>query len=107
MKIDIKNLEFIDPKLREISTWLEKTTGLEFTVTSLYRVGDHGVHGCIPLRGVDLRLWSHAAGRLFESMINEKFQYDPERPEKKCAVFHDVGKGIHLHIQTHPNTKEL
>ena len=52
MRIDISQLGFLDGRLREILVWLERDTGQEYTITSLYRPGDNGVHGQIPVRGV-------------------------------------------------------
>ena len=107
MEIAIENLEFIDKTLRDIVTEFEDETGIELTVTSLYRINDTGVHGQLPLRGVDFRMRDSDFGKLAEQKINSKWSYDPQRPHKKCAVFHDVGRGIHLHIQAHPNTVRL
>ena len=42
MKVDIKQLMFVDKGLRNILVWLEKKTGLEFTITSL-RDRDEGL----------------------------------------------------------------
>ena len=104
MKIDIKNLNFIDPTLRTIVNEFEIETGLEITITSLLRIDDKGVHGQLPLRGIDFRMKNMELGKLIENKLNEKWVYDPSRPNKKVAVFHDVGKGIHLHVQSHPTT---
>ena len=82
----------------------DEDTGLEFTVTSLFRIDDTGVHGTLPLRGIDFRMRDFDIGRLVEKKINEKWCYDSKRSGVQCAVFHDVGKGIHLHIQSHQNT---
>lgn len=104
MKIDIDQLEFIDRNLRDILLFIEKSTGVEFTITSLYRIGDSGVHGQLPLRGTDLRVRCYALGQVLEQMINEKFWYDPQRPELSCALLHGGGANLHLHLQVHPNT---
>jgi hypothetical protein len=104
MKIDIAQLEFIEKSLREILFWTEIETGLEFTITSLYRIGDDGVHGQLPLRGTDLRIRCESVGKGIEKLINQKWRYDPSRPEKKCAFLHGEGANLHLHIQVHPNT---
>ena len=37
--------------------------------------------------------------------VNANWIYDPSRPKKKCAVRHDVGRGYHIHLQVHSNTK--
>jgi len=105
MKIDIGQLEFIDLTLREIADWIEKSTGLEFTITSLYRIGDSGVHGQLPVRGMDLRMRDRFIGKEIERTINDEYIYDDNRPELKCAILHGEGANLHLHLQTHPNTK--
>lgn len=106
MRIDIGQLEFIDKTLRTILLETE-STGLDFTITSLLRIGDGGVHGTLPLRGTDLRMRDHVIGLAIESKINTEWKYDPTRPEKKCAYLHGEGANLHLHIQVHPNTVRL
>jgi len=105
MKIDIGQLEFIDQNLRDMALWLENETGHEYTITSLYRIGDTGVHGTLPLRGLDLRCRDAAVGEELEDMINQNWLYDPNRPTKMCAKLHGEGYNLHLHLQTHPNTE--
>ena len=104
MEIDVLQLEFIDKQLRNILVWLEKQTGFKVTITSLYRIGDSGVHGVMPLRGLDLRMRGKWAGQVMEDIINRSWLYDPERPTKKCAKLHGDGANLHLHLQVHPNT---
>jgi hypothetical protein len=104
MQIDINNLDFINKTLRTIVTEFEQESGIELTVTSLYRIDDKGVHGQLPLRGIDFRMRDARIGKIIEKQINDKWTYDPLRPYKRCAVFHNVGRGIHLHIQSHQNT---
>ncbi len=107
MRIDINQLEFIDKNLRTILTETEARTGIEFTITSLYRIGDNGVHGTLPLRGTDWRMRSQAIGERVEQEINNRWTYDPARLGHKCAVLHGEGYNLHLHIQTHPQTKRI
>ena len=104
MKADIQQFEFFDPKLRIIGLWIEQETGVEFISTSFYRIGDVGVHGQLPLRGLDLRCRLESMGKAIAAHINEHWQYDPSRPELKCAVIHGEGSNLHIHIQVHPNT---
>ena len=106
MMIDVSQLEFIDPTLRRVCEFLEQSTGLEYTITSLYRINDKGVHGTLPLRGIDLRCRTPKIGQEIADIINAKFTYDPYRPNIKCALFHNIGLGNHIHIQVHPNTIE-
>ena len=72
--------------------------------TSGFRKGDSGVHGTDPLRGFDLRSWVFSDPQQVCDDINKIWIYDPKRPEKTVAIYHDVGKGKHIHIQVHPNT---
>ena len=107
MKIDIGQLEFIDQTLRNILAWVEKETGAEFTITSLYRIGDKGVHGTLPVRGCDLRMRNQMVGEKLEKLVNLNWLYDFNRHEKSCAYLHGKESNLHLHIQSHPNTQEL
>ena len=107
MKIDIGQLEFIDKTARAIVTDLETETGLEFTVTSLYRIGDGGVHGALPVRGVDLRMRNFIIGRSIVALVNSRWRYDPQRINMVCAVLHGEDSHMHIHIQSHPNTLRL
>ena len=105
MVADYKQYEFWHPTLRRLVAWLEETTGLTFTATSMYRIGDRGVHGTLPLRAVDLRMKHSGVGKAIENLINESWAYDPTRWKMKCCMLHDVGSGLHLHLQVHDNTK--
>ena len=105
MRIDLDQLSYKHPTLRTLGQWLESSTGLEFTVTSQRRIGDPGVHGTDPLRAIDLRCRVALIGLAIEQHINNTWEYDPERPDLQCALFHDAGSGAHLHIQVHDNTR--
>lgn len=74
-------------------------------ITSAYRQGDSGVHG--DCRGIDFRTWDISPALLSElcSEVNSNWVYDPNRPEKEVLIYHDVGRGPHLHCQVHPNTQ--
>lgn len=52
-------------------------------------------------RGCDLRVWEYTASQVasLEDFLNQ-FTYDSKRLHKKTCLVHDVGKGIHFHIQT-------
>jgi len=104
MFIDFEDLEFIHPKMKKLLAYIYDQFGFQ-TITSLYRIGDKGVHGQLPLRGVDLRIgrW-HSEDRI-ERTINEAWIYDPERPEMRVAIYHNVGLGAHLHLQVHDKTE--
>jgi hypothetical protein len=105
MFIDYMQMKFINPDLREIMREIENEFGPQLA-TSLYRIDDPGVHGTLPLRGVDLREKNYAVGRIKEAWVNNLWQYDYERPEKKVAIYHNTGSGYHLHLQVHKNTRK-
>ena len=107
MKIDIRNLEFIDKNLRLMVQEAENHSGVELTVTSLFRINDPGVHGTLKLRGIDIRCKDKDFGLLVSKHTNSCWIYDPDRPRKVCCVYHDVGSGYHLHFQSHPNTRRI
>lgn len=106
MRIDIGQLEFIDSTLREILVDIEQATGFEFTITSLYRINDDGVHGTLPLRGTDLRMRNKDAAEAVAKYINDRWEYNPEAPGKFCGYLHGNGSNYHLHVQVHPLTKK-
>ena len=107
MRIDLSQLDFIDPFLRDILIHVESYFGVDFTITSLYRIDDDGVHGQLPLRGIDLRCWGKEMGEAVEDYVNDRYVYDLSRSKMKVCVFHDVGRGAHLHFQTLPNATQL
>lgn len=107
MNIDLSQLEFIDKKLRDMAIETEENFGVDFVITSLFRIGDNGVHGTLPLRGLDWRCRDILFGKLVEDQINKHWKYDPTRPDMKCCMCHDVGGGIHLHLQVHANTVRI
>ena len=80
----------------------------EIVITEGWREGS-GVHSTDPCRGIDLRSWIYSAKRLREiqEYINSKWIYDPKRSTMECCIIHDVGQGIHLHLQVHPNTVKI
>ncbi len=104
MRIDYEQLEFIDQTLRMLVRSVEKETGFEFTITSLYRIDDSGNHGQLPLRAMDLRCRSALVGAIIETWINDNWVYDPNRADKKCCLLHGAGSNLHFHLQVHPNT---
>lgn len=101
--IDIYELDFVDKTLRKIIHEKEAVFGAG-TVTSLYRMGDLGVHGTLPLRGLDERCRHKPLGDMIVEYLNSRWSYDPKRPEMVVCMCHDTGKGLHLHYQSHPNT---
>ena len=102
-QIDIYNLEFIDKILKKVLLDKESVFGTGL-LTSLFRIGDSGVHGTLPLRAVDERCRDKAVGDRVAGYINERWVYDPDRPQMQVCAYHDAGGGWHLHYQVHPKT---
>ena len=111
--IGLKNLNVLEdmlkvgwsPILIAVLKWMiVRYSKDHILITSAYREGDPGVHGINPLRGLDLRSTVFEDPEQVVEDINSHWKYDPSRPEMKVALLHDVGKGIHFHVQVHPNT---
>lgn len=66
-------------------------------------------HESIPLRAFDIRSRGED-GREYSwvqklaALINKRWIYDPARPAKACAKYHNIGKGAHLHFQVGDKT---
>ncbi len=103
MRIDLAQLEFIDRTLRKMVLATEAEFG-DFTITSLYRIGDPGVHGQLPLRGIDIRCKDDKRGKKIAKWVNGRYEYDPRRPWMVCCMYHNTGLGSHLHFQSHERT---
>lgn len=100
--INILNLEMIHPALKDVLRDLETEYDC-FTITSLYRI-ENGVHHTMPLRAIDLRCRNIEVGRSIEYWVNKRWAYDPTRPGYEVCMFHDTGRGKHLHVQVHDLT---
>ena len=105
MKIDYKYLDFIDSKLKLLMDDYETFFGTEQTITSLYRIGDSGVHGQLPVRGADMRCRQDIVGYAVEQYMNERWVYDDSRPSMNVCIYHDTGRGKHIHLQVSNNTQ--
>jgi len=119
-------LRFKDPELEEqwksgrlhpgmvvmvlaAARWHYLRTGKPAVITSLFRLGDKGVHG--DWRGSDLRTWELGKDgqQEWEDYINAAFPYDYSTKKKsKTAKVHELrgedgkSEGRHLHLQTGP-----
>ena len=112
IKLSIKNKDILygileipwHHKLTDLTLWIvESVMNPLPMITCGYRKGDPGNHGTDPLRAIDLRSRDYDAKGLVEK-INCHWQYDSTRPDKRCAILHDVGKGMHIHLQVHDTT---
>ena len=93
------------PRLIAVFKWLlVRYNADQILITSAWRMGDPGIHGVIPLRAIDIRSTGFNNAVDTVNDINDNFIYDPDRPEMKVAIYHNVGRGWHIHIQVHPKT---
>lgn len=92
--------------LQELLLWFRKTFG-EPMITSAFRNNNTGVHGTIPLRAIDIRSYIYTSPENVVETINKFWSYDSNRPNFQCAILHNTGKGMHIHLQVHPNTRKI
>ena len=112
MSIKIKDFSVLEQllvcsyhsKLIEVLQWF-CTTYEKVTFTCGHRSGDVGVHGTLPCRAVDLRSLDYENPKSVEEQTNKVWTYDLTRPDMKVAFLHDVGSGMHFHIQVHDRTR--
>ena len=81
----------VDPMLIEIMGWLALLHGL--TITEGWRRQRHvnDLHGVVPVRAIDIRSRDYEDPEAVVAEINDTYQYDPDRPNKKVCILHDVG----------------
>lgn len=99
-----------DPILIDIACYVSDKYGIVITESFREKLHPGDLHGTEPeVRAFDLREWVYTKtfAKEIEDDINAKWIYDPERPHMKCAWIHENRKtrGVHFHIQTHPNTR--
>lgn len=95
------------PTLIALLLWLYQRYPSQVVVTSGFRPSSPGVHGTTPCRALDIRSRTFADPEVIADEINKAWDYDPERPQFECAIYHDVGRGEHIHLQVHNNTRMI
>ena len=96
------------PKMVDLAVWVAVRINHP-RITSAYRSKkvhskDSGIHMTNPCRAVDWESKNLDDPRIVCDDINNHWIYDPKRPEMRCAIYHDVGLGLHIHTQVHPRT---
>ena len=81
----------------------------EPTLTSAHRKqkvweGDSGIHMTIPCRALDFSIAGLTDPKKVIEDVNNHFEYDPGRPEMRCAIYRDVGQGPHIHLRVSNST---
>ena len=93
------------PLLINLYEWLLDRHESKIVLTCGYEARDYAsTHSVVPLRAFDIRSWTFADPKAVVDEINAVWMYDYERPDKVIAIYHDVGRGAHIHIQVHDNT---
>lgn len=96
-----------DPKLSILVAWWHAEWPDRTIITESWRPALHpgDVHSLDPYRGVDLRSWVFSDPAAIEARVNRVWIYDPQRPHKRCCIYHKGKRGAwHFHLQTHRNT---
>lgn len=95
------------PKLIALFLWMVvRYSKDKIVLTAAYEVRDKpSVHYVNPLRGLDIRSWVFKHPQEIVDDINAHWTYDFNRPNKKVAMLHNVGKGEHIHLQVHEKTE--
>ena len=91
----------LDNRLRFIvyalAGFIQNEYSKTITITSIYREGDPGTHGC--WRAVDIRTWNYSDDEIADiiNFINKSLPYG--YGAYKTSLYHNVGQGEHIHIQ--------
>jgi hypothetical protein len=106
-----RHLLTVNPKLVYLALQWCDNVGGEITITEIWRNQEtqgryypgsttKSVHQF--WRGIDIRIATmgiESVKSLAED-FNAAYPYDPARPKMDTFMVHDVGQGLHLHIQT-------
>ena len=113
MSIEIKNTEVLEslllnpthPRLIDVLNWVCARVPV-VVFTGHFEERDYpSVHSTIPVRGSDIRSWIYKDPQKVADEINVAWIYDPGRPEMAVAIYHDTGRGAHIHLQAHDRTR--
>jgi hypothetical protein len=108
------------PLVQAAADYLQRNFSLNMVVTCLLRTAEEdaalyhdpthvpGVH--VVGRGADISVRNLSSGEAIRvvNIINDRWSYDPARPNMRCALYETTADpgvtGPHIHIQVHPNT---
>lgn len=106
MYLDIYQVSFLHPILQLVLADIYGQWGPQL-ITSLWRK-DGRIHETIPLRAVDLGAIPDLQGPRLEVWINARWVYNSTgSPGRRVALWHNVGQGLHLHVQVHEHTYKM
>ena len=96
------------PLLIDLYVWLLDRYEDNIVLTCAYEDRDYpSTHSVDPLRAFDIRSWVFKDPQAVTDNINQHWKYDPDRMDMNVAIYHDVGRGKHIHLQVHDNTMEV
>lgn len=94
----------LHPDMEQLIAWIYHEQKA-IVITCAYEERAYpSVHSTTPLRGIDIRSSIYKDPLAVVRRINENWIYNPDAPEKVCALYHDTGRGPHIHLQVHDNT---
>jgi len=94
-------------KLEELFMWICERKD-DVLITCGYEDRSYpSVHSVLPLRGLDIRSRIYMDPGKLCSQINAAWSYDPVRPLKPCALYHNTGRGNHIHLQVCTETTKI
>jgi len=85
------------PKLTEVIEWLYKEHREQIMFTSGYRKEDGGIHGCLPLRAVDLRSAEFNNPQVTANKINRVWDYGDNK--HSVCLYHRTGRCLACHLK--------
>lgn len=119
----------INPRVVYLLFWIEKLISAKYTkyvslkITDVLRTQEeqdkiykhNGHYQLNPWqsvhqygRGIDISLEDLKEHNVdlhwLKNIVNKDWVYDFNKPDKDCLIIHDVGHGMHIHLQVHPNT---
>ena len=89
----------------EVHGWLFEVTSCLRTREEDIAAGGHGIH--VTGRAVDVGARSIPEGmvKAITGWVNDRWQYDPQRPNLTCCYSAPHGTGPHCHFQVHERTR--
>lgn len=97
---------YAHPRLIDLLKWFVVRYS-ETVITCAYEARSRpSPHDSIPYRAVDVRSTVFKFPEDVVADVNLHWIYDAERPNFKCALYHDTGRGVHIHLQVHDATMQ-
>lgn len=92
------------PNLIALVTWFACRYSETVLTGGFEQRAETSVHSVIPFRGMDVRSRIYEDPQGVAGDVNDHWTYHLARPWMMCAIYHDTGRGPHIHLQVHDNT---